>query len=498
MPEKTLFELSSPGRQAWSLPKLDVPPADAGEIARKSNELPELSEVDVARHYTRLSIMNHHVDKGFYPLGSCTMKYNPKVNELTSRLPGFGSVHPLEPETLTQGSLRLMYELGEMLKEVTGFDAVTLEPAAGAHGELTGIMMVRKYFEKRGEQRDVVLVPDSAHGTNPASVTLSGFKSVQIKSNAKGEIDPSELERACSTCVACLMVTNPNTLGIFEPEARRICDIMHNQGSLVYLDGANLNSYVGVHRPADAGFDVMHINLHKTFSTPHGGGGPGAGPVAVRKALEPFLPKPVVRKGSRVQGSRGPASEPEPPSPAAPEPLFYLDSDRPDSIGRVMGFHGQFAVLVRAYTYIRLLGAAGLRDAAESAVLNANYVRAGLEGVYDLPYRDRILHEVVFSGTNLREHGIKTLDVAKRLLDYGMHAPTIYFPMIVPEALMIEPTETESRESLDGFIAAMRQIAEEARTNPDVLLQAPVTTPVRRLDEARASRELDVNWGAQS
>jgi glycine dehydrogenase subunit 2 len=501
MPEKTLFELSSPGRQAWSLPALDVPAVDVGETARKDNDLPEVSEVDVARHFARLSIMNHHVDKGFYPLGSCTMKYNPKVNELTSRLPGFTGLHPLEPETLTQGALQLMYELAEMLKQITGFDAVTLEPAAGAHGELTGIMMVRKYFEKRGEQRDVVLVPDSAHGTNPASVTLSGFKSVQIKSNEKGEIDPDELERTCSSCVACLMVTNPNTLGIFEPEAKRICDIMHRQGSLVYLDGANLNAYMGIHRPADAGFDLMHINLHKTFSTPHGGGGPGSGPVAATRALEPFLPKPVVCKaeGQRDNGTMGQSGRtPDPSIPRSLDPYFYLDSDRPDSIGRVMGFHGQFAVLVRAYTYIRMLGAAGLRDAAETAVLNANYVRAGLEGVYELPYKERCLHEVVFSGSGLREHGIRTLDVAKRLLDYGMHAPTIYFPLIVPEALMIEPTETESRESLDGFIAAMKQIADEARTNPDVLRQAPVTTPVRRLDEARASRELDVNWQPKS
>jgi glycine dehydrogenase subunit 2 len=495
MPEKTLFELSSPGRQAWSLPALDVSAVDAGESARTDNDLPEMSEIDVARHYTRLSIMNHHVDKGFYPLGSCTMKYNPKVNELTCRLPGFTGLHPLEPESLTQGALQLMYELGKMLEEITGFDAVSLTPAAGAHGELTGIMMVRKYFEKRGESRDVVLVPDSAHGTNPASVTLSGFKAVQIKSNERGEIDPVELERACSDCVACLMVTNPNTLGIFEPEAKRICDIMHRQGALVYLDGANLNAYVGVHRPADAGFDVMHINLHKTFSTPHGGGGPGSGPVAVTKALEPFLPRPVVRRaeGQRDKGTEGQSGRTLDPSiPRSLAPSFYLDFDRPDSIGRVMGFHGQFAVLVRAYTYIRMLGAAGLKDAAESAVLSANYIRAGLSGVYDLPYKGRCLHEVVFSGTNLKQYGIKTLDVAKRLLDYGMHAPTIYFPLIVPEALMIEPTETESRESLDGFIAAMRQIAEEAKANPDILRQAPITTPVRRLDEARASRELDV------
>jgi len=479
---------------------LDVPdlghnpdsPAESGYVPRTDNDLPELSEIDVARHFTRLSIMNHHVDKGFYPLGSCTMKYNPKVNELTSRLPGFTGLHPLEPESLAQGALQLMYELGEMLKAVTGFDAVTLQPAAGAHGELTGIMMVRKYFEKRGEARDVVLVPDSAHGTNPASVTLSGFKPVQIKSNEKGEIDPNELERACSTCVACLMVTNPNTLGIFEPEAKRICEVMHRQGALVYLDGANLNAYVGVHRPADAGFDLMHINLHKTFSTPHGGGGPGAGPVAVTSALEPFLPRPVVRKESRTQGFQESRAALESSNPGPLKSSFCLDYDRPDSIGRVMGFNGQFAVLVRAYTYIRMLGGAGLRDAAESAVLNANYVRACLEGVYDLPYKEKCLHEVVFSGSNLREYGIKTLDVAKRLLDCGMHAPTIYFPLIVPEALMIEPTETESKESLDTFIAAMKQIAEEARTNPDILRHAPTTTPVRRLDEARASRELDV------
>ena len=361
-PEKTLFELSSPGRQAWSLPELDVPDlghnpdstAELGYVPRPDNGLPELSEIDVARHYTRLSIMNHHVDKGFYPLGSCTMKYNPKVNEAASRLPGFTGLHPLEPDTLTQGALRLMYELAQMLAQITGFDAVTLQPAAGAHGELTGIMMIRKYFEKRGEQRDVVLVPDSAHGTNPASVTLSGFKPVQIKSNSRGEIDPGELERACSTCVACLMVTNPNTLGIFEPEAKRICNIMHRQGSLVYLDGANLNSYMGVHRPADAGFDVMHINLHKTFSTPHGGGGPGSGPVAVTKALEPFLPRPIVTKGQRDREIEGQSGR-------TLDPFFHLDYDCPDSIGRVMGSCGQFAVLVRAYTYIHMLGAAGLR-----------------------------------------------------------------------------------------------------------------------------------------
>ncbi|MGQ9708658.1 MAG: aminomethyl-transferring glycine dehydrogenase subunit GcvPB, partial [bacterium] len=472
-----IFEFSKTGRRAWSLPELDVPEIDPeryfGAEARNDNRLPELSEIDIARHFIRLSVLNHHVDKGFYPLGSCTMKYNPKVNEYLSRLPGFISLHPYEPESLVQGALQLMFELGEYLKEITGFDAITLQPAAGAHGELTGIMMVRKFFEKKNESRNLVLVPDSAHGTNPASVVLSGFQTVQIKSNPEGLIDPAEVERACSECVACLMITNPNTLGLFESEINRICDIVHSRGALVYLDGANLNAYLGIHRPADAGFDLMHINLHKTFSTPHGGGGPGSGPVAVKNYLEPFLPKPVVRYD---------------------EGRYWLDYDRPDSIGRVLGSYGQFAVLVRAYTYIRLLGAAGLKDVAECAVLNANYIRNELKEIYDLPFSRYPLHEVVFSGSNLKQFGVKTLDVAKRLLDYGLHAPTIYFPLIVPEALMIEPTETESLESLDEFIMAMKVIADEARTQPENLLQAPLTTPVRRLDEARASRHLDINY----
>ncbi len=470
--EPTLFDLSAPGRSAWSLPTLDVPAAAPTFACRDGLPLPELSEIDIVRHYTRMSIRNHHVDKGFYPLGSCTMKYNPKVNEVAARLAGLIDLHPLQPDESVQGALRLMYELGECLKAVTGFCDITLTPAAGAHGELTGIMLVRRYFEERGEAgRDTVLVPDSAHGTNPASVTLSGFRAVQIKSGPDGRLDPAELERACSSCVACLMVTNPNTLGIFESDARRICEIMHAQGALVYLDGANLNSYLGIHRPADAGFDVMHINLHKTFSTPHGGGGPGSGPVAVTETLAPYLPVPAVT----LRDGR-----------------YTLDYNRPKSIGRVVGFHGQFGVMVRAWTYIRMLGAAGLKDAAENAVLNANYLRAGLEGIYDLPYKARTLHEIVFSGTNLRAQGIKTLDVAKRLLDFGLHAPTVYFPLIVPEALMIEPTETESRQSLDEFIAAMETIAHEAVADPDRLRAAPLTTPVRRLDEARASRELDI------
>jgi glycine dehydrogenase subunit 2 len=477
MSEKVIFELSKPGRRAWSLPELDVPEIDPkeyfGAAARENNRLPELSEIDIVRHFIRLSVLNHHVDKGFYPLGSCTMKYNPKVNESAARLEKFTNLHPYEPQRLVQGALQLMFELGEYLKEITGFDAITLQPAAGAHGELTGMMMVRRFFEKKGEDRNLVLVPDSAHGTNPASVVLSGFQAVQVKSNPRGLIDPAEIERACSECVACLMVTNPNTLGLFESEIKRICDIVHSRGGLVYLDGANLNAYLGIHRPGDAGFDLMHINLHKTFSTPHGGGGPGSGPVAVKNFLEPFLPKPVIGyKNGR----------------------YHLDYNRPDAIGRVLGFYGQFAVLVRAYTYIRMLGASGLKDVAECAVLNANYIRKELEGIYDLPYSLRSLHEVVFSGSNLKQFGVKTLDVAKRLLDFGLHAPTIYFPLIVAEAMMIEPTETESLESLNEFINAMKAIADEARTNPENLRLAPSKTPVSRLDEARASRQLDVNY----
>ncbi len=476
-PEKLLFELSRSGRRAWSFPELDVPDIPLkdtlGECLREDNDLPELSESDLIRHFVRLSTLNHHVDKGFYPLGSCTMKYNPKINEQAARLPGFAHLHPMEKETLVQGALQLMFELGEYLKEITGFDAITLQPAAGAQGELTGILMVRKFFEKREEKRTVVLVPDSAHGTNPASVTLSGFQAVQIKSTSDGLIDLNELQRACSDCVACLMVTNPNTLGLFESEIKSTCEIMHRYGALVYLDGANLNAYLGIHRPGDAGFDLMHINLHKTFSTPHGGGGPGSGPVAVKKHLEPFLPAPVIKFSNGK---------------------YWLDYDRPDSIGRMLAFHGQFAILVRAYTYIRMLGARGLKEVAECAVLNANYIRKQLEGVFDLPYPRRSLHEVVFSGTNLKQFGIKTLDVAKRLLDYGIHAPTIYFPLIVPEALMIEPTETESLESIEMFVSAMKEIAEDARNYPENLINAPLTTPVRRLDEARASRQLDVNY----
>ena len=499
--ERLLFDYSREGRTAYSLPGLDVPEFPIknllpGARLRSDNALPELSEIDIVRHYHRLSDLNHHVDKGFYPLGSCTMKYNPKVNEDLCRLPGLTALHPLQPAETIQGALRLMYELAEYLKEISGLDAVSLQPAAGAHGELTGVMMIRKYFEKKGENRTKVLVPDSAHGTNPATVTLSGFQPVGFASNEKGQIDPAALDKALDESFACFMITNPNTLGIFEKDIRAISEIAHRKGVLLYMDGANLNAYMGYVRPGDIGFDCIHFNLHKTFSTPHGGGGPGSGPVGVKKLLEPFLPVPIVarRQGS---GCRGPGRTPDPGTPEPQNP-FFLDYNRPDSIGKVLAFFGNFSVMVRAYVYIRMLGAQGLKDVSECAVLNANYVKAALAGTYGLKYPDHCMHEVVLDGTPFKEYGVRTLDIAKRLLDYGVHAPTVYFPLIVPEALMIEPTETESRETLDDFIAIMKRIAQEAKENPQLLHDAPLRTPVRRLDEAKASRELDVAYRSKA
>jgi glycine dehydrogenase subunit 2 len=485
--ERLLFDYSRPGRKGWSLPELDVPETPIEEILpedslRRENDLPEISEVDTVRHYHRLSVLNHHVDKGFYPLGSCTMKYNPKINEDLCRLPGFTSLHPLQPAKTVQGALKLMYDLAEYLAEIGGLDAVSLQPAAGAHGELTGIMMIRKYFDQKGENRTKVLVPDSAHGTNPATVTLSGFQPVAFASNEKGQIDPAALDQALDESFACFMITNPNTLGIFEKDIRAISEIAHRKGALLYMDGANLNACLGYARPGDVGFDCVHFNLHKTFATPHGGGGPGSGPVGVKKILEPFLPIPIVAKRS------------PPPGPQPPAPEYFLDYDRPDSVGKVLAFFGNFGVMIRAYVYIRMLGAPGLKEVAECSVLNANYIRAALQGQYGLKYSDHCMHEVVLDGTPFREYGIKTLDIAKRMLDYGVHAPTVYFPLIVPEALMIEPTETESKESLDAFIEIMNRIAQEARENPQLLHDAPTRTPVQRLDEAKASRELDVSY----
>jgi len=473
-----LFERSRPGRPGVSVPEGDVPQREAADLLPRDllreepPSLPEVPEHEVVRHYIGLSIRNHHVDRGFYPLGSCTMKYNPKINEEMARLPGFVGAHPLAPEDAVQGALAVQYELQQALAEISGMDAVTLQPAAGAHGELTAVFMMRAYHAARGRPRNKVLIPDAAHGTNPATVALAGFRVVSLKSNAEGLVDLGELEANLDEDVAGFMVTNPNTLGKFERRIGEIAARVHEAGGLMYMDGANLNALMGVARPGDMGFDIMHFNLHKTFTTPHGGGGPGAGPVGVKAALEPFLPVPVIVK----EGDR-----------------YRLDWDRPQTIGKVHGFMGNFGMHVRALTYIRMLGARGIRETAEGAVLNNAYISARLKGTYDLPYGPG-LHESVFSATPLKRYGVKTMDVAKRLLDFGVHAPTIYFPLIVPEALMIEPTETETLEELDRFVDAMLEIARESAETPEVVTSAPHTTPVRRLDEGRAARQPDVRW----
>ncbi|MFH5182636.1 aminomethyl-transferring glycine dehydrogenase subunit GcvPB [Paenibacillus sp. TAB 01] len=479
-PDKALiFELSQPGRIAYSLPGCDVPETDpaelipAGLLRETPAQLPEVYEVDVVRHYTELSRRNFGVDNGFYPLGSCTMKYNPKINEDTARLPGFACLHPYQPESSVQGALELMYTLQNDLAALTGMEQVTLQPAAGAHGEWTGLMMIRAYHESRGERRTQVIVPDSSHGTNPASATAAGFRTVTIPSNARGHVDLDALRAAVGPDTAALMLTNPSTLGLFEEHIAEIAKIVHDAGGLLYYDGANSNAIMGITRPGDMGFDVVHLNLHKTMSTPHGGGGPGAGPVGVKQKLVPFLPKPVAAK--RADGS------------------FYLDENRPDSIGRVKAFYGNFGILVRAYTYIRTYGPEGLRLVSECAVLNANYMMHRLAPYFELPYPGPCKHEFVLSGRSLKKYGVRTLDVAKRLLDFGYHPPTVYFPLNVEECIMIEPTETESKQTLDAFIEAMIQIAREAADQPELLLQAPHGTPVRRLDEATAARKPVLN-----
>lgn len=473
MPVPLIFEQSREGQMGASLPPLDVPeqPLETllppEQIRPQAPELPQLSEVDVIRHFVALSVMNYHVDKGMYPLGSCTMKYNPKVNENVARLPGFTDIHPLQPTSMVQGALRLMHELGGYLCEIGGFDAVTLQPSAGAHGELTGLMLIRAYHESRGNPRTTVVIPDSAHGTNPASVTISGYKPVQVSSGPDGRVDLQALRAVLNEQTAALMLTNPNTLGLFESQVEEMARMVHEVGALMYMDGANLNALLGIVRPGDMGIDVMHFNLHKTFSTPHGGGGPGAGPVGVKKDLVPFLPRPRV---------------------ALRDGNFVLDEDCPQSIGRVHAFYGNFGVMVKAYTYIRMMGAEGLRQVSEGAVINANYLLARLREAYELPYPGPAMHEFVLSGDRQKAKGVKTLDIAKRLLDLGFHAPTVYFPLIVHEALMIEPTETESKQTLDAFADAMLQIAREAEENPELLHKAPRSTPVSRLDEARAAR----------
>ncbi len=477
--ELLLFERSSPGKVGFQLPPLDVPSVDAAAALGAENVraeiegFPEVSEVEVVRHFTRLSTWNYAIDLGLYPLGSCTMKYNPRLNEAVARLEGIVDAHPYQPERLAQGMLRIQRTLEEYLADITGMDAVTLQPAAGAHGELTGLLLVRAYHESKGDPRRVVLVPDSAHGTNPATAAIAGYDVLEIKSNDRGMIDIGELESAVDDSVAALMVTNPNTVGIFESDIARVAEILHDRGAQLYMDGANMNALVGIARPGDFGVDVMHLNLHKTFSTPHGGGGPGAGPVAVREHLEPHLPIPRIREGS--------------------EGLAY-DWDRPESIGRVRAFYGNFGVLVRALAYVLAHGGDGLRNATIDAVLNANYIRKGLEDHYELPYGAPSMHECVFSDARQAKRGVKTGDIAKRLIDYGFHPYTVSFPLIVRGALMIEPTETESKQELDEFVAAMQAIAQEVESDPDLVLEAPVTTRTRRVNETLAARNPVVTW----
>jgi len=465
--EPLLWEKGKTGRCGFSLPRRDVEHFTVDEeLMGAGPDLPDLSEVDVVRHYTRLSTWNFGVDTGLYPLGSCTMKYNPKTNERQAALPGFADAHPLLPPELSQGALRLMFELERLLAEITGLDAVTLQPAAGAQGELTGMLIFHAYHQQQGKPRSKILIPDTAHGTNPASAALCGYRSVPVKSNDQGVLSPEAVAALMDEETAGIMVTNPNTLGLFEENIKAIADIVHAKGGLVYGDGANMNAVMGIVDMGAIGIDVMHLNLHKTFSTPHGGGGPGAGPVCVRKHLEPFLPVPrVVKAGDQ----------------------YLLSDDFPDSVGKLHAFYGNFGILARAYSYILSLGAQ-LKEVSQLAVLNANYVKAQLKDVLHLPYDGPCMHECVFSDHDLERDGVKTLDLAKRLIDYGFHPPTIYFPLVVHGAIMIEPTETECKEDLDLFIDTIKTIVAEAREHPELLREAPVRPKVRRLDETTAAR----------
>jgi glycine dehydrogenase subunit 2 len=482
--EALVFEKSAPGKRGYKLPPLDVPPVQPAELLgascrTQSAELPELSEIEIIRHFTRLSTWNYAIDLGMYPLGSCTMKYNPRVNEFVARIEGIAEAHPYQPESLSQGALQILHTLEKALIEITGMDTITLQPAAGAHGEFTGILLTRAYHESKGNPRRKVLIPDSAHGTNPATAAVCGYQVENLRSNQHGMVDIAQLAKQVDDQTAALMLTNPSTIGVFESEIHKIADILHAKGALLYMDGANMNALVGKTRPGDFGVDVMHLNLHKTFSTPHGGGGPGSGPVACKKILEPFLPTPVVRE--EANGT------------------LRLDYDRPHSVGRVRMFYGNFGMFVRALAYILANGPDGLRQTTEDAVLNANYIRKKLEGHYELPYNTPSMHEVVFSDKRQQARGVKTGDIAKRLIDYGFHPYTVSFPLIVPGALMIEPTESESKEELDLFIDAMQKIAREAEENPFLVLTAPHETRVKRLDETAAARKPVLRWkGPQS
>jgi glycine dehydrogenase subunit 2 len=475
--EPNIYELSSAGRNGVTFPASDVPRTRLPDsLLRADLPLPELAEVDVIRHFTGLSKFNYSVDGGFYPLGSCTMKYNPKINEDVARLPGFAYTHPLQPVESVQGNLALMFQLQEWLKEISGFSAVTLQPAAGAHGELTGVLIMRAYHTVCGDtKRNKMLIPDSAHGTNPASSSMSGLEVLQVPSDERGNVDLAALKSACDVTVVGLMLTNPNTLGLFDEHIEEVIQIVHACGGLVYGDGANLNALLGIVRPGDLGFDLMHFNLHKTFSTPHGGGGPGSGPVGVSEKLADFLPSPIIGLVKEQAGEQ-------------PALLGFLTPGK--SIGRVKAFNGQFGMFVRAYTYIAMHGPEGLRQIAEYAVLNANYIKALLKGKYHIPYDRACMHEFVAEGQWTDAPGIRALDVAKRLMDYDFHPPTNYFPLIVHEALMIEPTETESKVTLDRFVDALVKIAEEARSQPELLKEAPHNTPFGRMDEVKAAREL--------
>ncbi len=478
--EKLIFEKSRAGRKGYTLPDFDIPEYSIEqEIGNKylrnnSADLPEISELEIARHFLRLSHLNYNIEQGFYPLGSCTMKYNPKVNEKTASIPGFSELHPCSEEYMAQGAIQLMYELRECLKEVTGLPGVSLQPAAGSQGELTGILMFKKYFEERGEtQRTKILIPDSAHGTNPASAAIGGFDVVHLKSYDDGRVDLEDLASKCGDDVAGLMLTNPNTTGLFEYNIRKIEELVHGCGGLMYMDGANLNALLGIARPGNMKFDCVHINLHKTFSTPHGGGGPGAGPVCVSEKLTDYLPVPQIEKHGDT---------------------YVLNMDKPHSIGKVHSFFGNFGVHVRAYTYIRIHGADGLRKISENAIINANYLFSKLKGKFAVPFDEHCMHELILSGDKQKELGVSTKDIAKRLLDYGYHAPTVYFPLTVHEAMLIEPTETESVEDIDAFAEAMLSIAIEAEENPDLVKSAPTSTKLRRLDDALAARNLNIKW----
>lgn len=480
--DKLIFDLSSDGSLGISLPEYDVPQVESGDVLptdhlrQEPPDLPSVSEPDVLRHFISLSTKNHHIDRGIYPLGSCTMKYNPKINENMARLRGFAAAHPYSPDRAVQGTLSLLFELSELLCEIAGMDAVTLQPAAGAQGEFTALLMIRKHHNRNKRDPRKVILPDSAHGTNPASVAMAGYQVIQIPSSSAGRVDLEKLALHCNDDLAAFMLTNPNTLGMFESDIAKISHVVHEAGGMLYMDGANLNALLGIARPGDMGFDVVHFNMHKTFSTPHGGGGPGAGALGVKSDLEPYLPAPMIARKKSRNGNFA----------------FYLDHKRPLSVGRVHGFYGNVANLIRAYCYIRQHGAEGLAEVSRGAIINSVYLRNKLRERFELPYEGETMHEFVLSGSGQKSKGVRTADIAKRILDFGIHAPTVYFPLIVPEALMIEPTETESKESLDDFIRIMIQIADEVENDPGKVLSAPHSTPVSRLDEASAARDPDV------